>query len=457
MGKVIDADYLVIGAGALGMAFTDVLIDHADVRVALLDRRSTVGGHWLDAYPFVRLHQASEFYGVASTPLGQGRLQSDGPEAGLHERAAGTEVCAYYARVLNARFLPSGKVDFFPECDYRGDGQFVSLRSGERFSVRRGCRIVDARYVAPEIPATTSPPFTSDPSSTVVTVNDLAEVGGGAPAYVIVGSGKTATDACIWLMEQGVDPDAICWVRPRDPWMLNRAVVQPDRAVYLGMAADMMRAAATAADIGDLFLRLEDAGVLLRLDRSVHPTMARTPTLAQWELDRLRSIEHVVRLGHLHHVEPQRLILTEGAVGFRPGAVVVHCAASGLQSPPALPVWTPEVVTLQVIRFPCFAGALIGYVEATRNDDVEKNRLCLPTRFPSTLGDWARFQLEGIRASQAFNADPEVRAWANAALLNLARVPPEDERTPEVAAALGRLSEHTAAGLARLGEFAGGT
>ena len=70
------------------MGFTDALIDHADdVRVALVDRRHGVGGHWLEAYPFVRLHQSSTFYGVASTLLGGARIQADGPEAGLHERA----------------------------------------------------------------------------------------------------------------------------------------------------------------------------------------------------------------------------------------------------------------------------------------------------------------------------------------------------------------------------------
>ena len=74
MTEVVDADYLVVGAGATGMAFTDALIDHADVRVAMVDRRHGVGGHWLDAYPFVRLHQASSFYGVPSTPLGGGRV-----------------------------------------------------------------------------------------------------------------------------------------------------------------------------------------------------------------------------------------------------------------------------------------------------------------------------------------------------------------------------------------------
>ena len=51
------------------MAFTDALIDHADVRVAMVDRLHGVGGHWLEAYPFVRLHQASAFYGVESTLL----------------------------------------------------------------------------------------------------------------------------------------------------------------------------------------------------------------------------------------------------------------------------------------------------------------------------------------------------------------------------------------------------
>ena len=48
MGE-LEVDYLVVGAGAAGMAFTDALVDHADVTVALVDRRAAAGGHWLDA------------------------------------------------------------------------------------------------------------------------------------------------------------------------------------------------------------------------------------------------------------------------------------------------------------------------------------------------------------------------------------------------------------------------
>ena len=56
--KAIETDYLVIGAGAAGMSFTDALIDaDQDCDVVMVDRRHAPGGHWNDAYPFVRLHR----------------------------------------------------------------------------------------------------------------------------------------------------------------------------------------------------------------------------------------------------------------------------------------------------------------------------------------------------------------------------------------------------------------
>src|SRR5919107_1867499 len=114
----------------MGMAFTDALIENADVRVVMVDRRHGVGGHWLDAYPFVRLHQASAFYGVASTLLGGGRRQERGPEAGLHERATVSEISAYYGRVLTDRMLASGRVELLSSSDYGWDRQVVSRISG---------------------------------------------------------------------------------------------------------------------------------------------------------------------------------------------------------------------------------------------------------------------------------------------------------------------------------------
>ncbi len=454
---MVDADYLVIGAGATGMAFTDSLIDHADVRVALVDRRHGVGGHWLAAYPFVRLHQSSTFYGAASTVLGGGRIQSSGPEAGLHERADQPRICGYYSDLLTDRMLASGRVEFFGGCDYLGERAFVSRVSGQVYEVPEGCRIVDARYLSPDIPAESKRRFEVEEGARVIPVNDLVRLEEAPSQYVVVGSGKTATDACIWLLARGVDPDAICWIRPRDPWMLNRALIQPDPAIYLAMFADLMEAAGTALSLPDLFLRLEDAGIMLRVDRSVTPTMAKAPTLGTWELELLRTIEHVVRLGHIESVRRGRIDLRNGSVAVADDAVVVDCAADGLKRPPRVPLWRPEVITLQPIRagFPCFGAALAAYVEATRDDDDEKNRLCAPSSFGNTLADWAAMNVLGVRSSASFGSEPDIKEWSDRVALNPARIPPGYGSSAALDDALGRLQAHLPAGVARLAELSG--
>jgi hypothetical protein len=455
----MQTDYLVVGAGAMGMAFTDALIDHADVHVTVVDRRHMAGGHWEDAYPFVQLHQASVFYGVASTVLGTGAIQQNGPESGLQERARRSEIQAYYEDILRHRFVGSGRVTFLGGSEYRADGAdhlVTSRETGEttRVEVRR--RVVDATYLSPTIPATTPPPFRFGDGARVVAVNELPAVADGAGRYVIVGSGKTATDGIIWLLANGVEPDRITWVRPREPWMLNRAVVQPDPVVALGLAADTMASAAEAESLDDLFLRLEAAGVMLRIDRALVPTMAKTPTLGVWELDLLRTIDDVVRLGHIEHVTASELGLEGGVVPLVPGTFVVHCAASGLQYPPLVPVWSPDMIRLQTIRagFPCFNAALTGYVEATRDDDRERNRLCRSNTLPDNPANWARMQVRGTLASRAFGAEPDIAEWANACALNPARIETARRDEPEVKAATARLGDVAGAGLTRLSELA---
>ena len=456
----LETDYLVVGAGAMGMAFTDALIDHADVHVTLVDRRHAAGGHWQDAYPFVQLHQASLFYGVASTVLGSGAVQKSPPETGLQERARRPEIEAYYNDILHRRFLGSGRVTFLGGSEYHSDGfsHLVTSRvSGEtvRVDVRR--RVVDAAYLSPTIPATTPPPFGVADDAVVVPINELPRLAEVANSYVIVGSGKTATDGIVWLLANGAEPDRIVWVRPRDPWMLNRARVQPDPAVTLGLAADTMAAAADADSLDDLFLRLEAAGVMLRIDTDIVPTMAKTPTLGAWELDLLRTIENVVRLGHIRHVTRREIVLDDGSLPLAPGSLVVHCAAAGLQYPPMVPIWGPDKIRIQMIRagFPCFCAALAGYVEATRDDDRERNRLCPPNTLPDIPADWALMQVRGTAATRTFGAEPDIAAWANGCALNPARIEPSRRDDPAVQTSAARLANVAERGLARMAELAG--
>ena len=138
-----------------------------------------------------------------------------------------------------------------------------------------------------------------------------------------------------------------------------------------------------------------------------------------------------------------------------PDALVVNCAADGLKMPPLVPVWRPEAITVQPVRagFPCMGAALTGYVEATRTDDAEKNRVCRPSSYGNSLTDWARMNVLGMRNAAAFGGEPDIKAWADRVALNPSRVPPERAGSPEVSAVVERLGQHVGRGLARLAEL----
>jgi NAD(P)-binding Rossmann-like domain len=222
----IETDYLVVGAGALGMAFVDSLIDHSDADVAIVDRRHRPGGHWLDSYPFVQLHQPSRFYGVNSTSLGQDRIEPDGMD-GSYERASGAEICGYFDEIMRHRFQGSGRVRFFPMCDYLGERRFRSRVTHEVTDVRVRSRVVDATYMASRVPATDPAPFDVAEGVRCVPVGELTTLENPAAGYVIVGGGKTASDAICWLLDLGTDPEDITWIRPRDTWILNEPSSSP--------------------------------------------------------------------------------------------------------------------------------------------------------------------------------------------------------------------------------------
>ena len=80
-------DYLIIGSGAVGMAFADTLLDESDAHITIVDRHDKPGGHWNDSYSFVTLHQPSAFYGLNSRELGSHRKDDSGPNRGMFEHA----------------------------------------------------------------------------------------------------------------------------------------------------------------------------------------------------------------------------------------------------------------------------------------------------------------------------------------------------------------------------------
>ena len=133
---MLETDYLIIGSGAVGMAFADIILEETKANIIIVDRYQKPGGHWNFAYPFVTLHQPSAFYGVSSTELSNGLRDQIGLNKGMHELATGAEINAYYDDIMKHRFLTSGRVRYFPLCNYSGNGAFESIITGERYQVK---------------------------------------------------------------------------------------------------------------------------------------------------------------------------------------------------------------------------------------------------------------------------------------------------------------------------------
>ncbi len=442
---VIDTDYLVVGAGAAGMAFVDALIADSDADVVMVDRRHRPGGHWNDAYPFVRLHQPSSFYGVNSRVLGHDSIDEVGPNAGLYERATAAEICDYFGRVLDEHLVPSGRVRFFGMCDYvadPGEHQFVSRLTGERTTVRVRRKVVDGTYLETAVPSTHVPSFAVDPDATLIPVNGLVDITDAGTGYTVIGAGKTAMDACTWLVDNGVDPGAIRWIRPRDAWLLDRKFQQPLELVasLIEGVSLSLEAAAQAESVADLFRRLEACGQLIRVDPTVEPTMYRCATVSEGELEALRSIERVVRHGRVAHIGSHEIVLDGDTITTDPRQVHVDCTAAGLTLSPARPIFEPARITLQQVRTcqPTFNAALLAFVEASQDDDAEKNRLCPPNRYPDSATDWISGTRISQRAQDAWAGAPEIGAWMQRSRLDAARGLADHGADPQVQVAFMR-------------------
>lgn len=421
----IEADYLVVGAGAMAMAFIDALVTEAsaaEARVVVVDRNHAPGGHWTMAYPFVRLHQPSAFYGVNSLPLGADTIDQVGWNQGLYELATAGEICAYYDHIMRGRLLPTGRVSYFPMSEYLGDGRFRTL-AGAEYTVRVARRIVDATYMRVTVPAMRPPPYRVAPGVDCVPPGDLPRRG-AYERYVIVGAGKTGIDTCLWLLGHGVEPDRLTWIMPRDSWLLDRETMQPGALFAEKIKASFtaqLRAINDAASVPDLFARLEEAGVLLRIDPAIRPAMYRCATVTRLELEQLRRITDVVRMGHLLSIEADKMVLDRGAVAVSGRELYLDCTADGAEKRAATPIFDPGRITLQSVRGcqQIFSAALIAHVEAAYRDDPLKNELCVPLPHPDTDVDWLRLALADYSNQLRWFDDPDLMSWLSTARLDL--------------------------------------
>lgn len=421
----METDYLVVGAGAMGMAFVDTLLSETTASVVLVDENHQPGGHWNSVYPFVRLHQPSAYYGVNSRPLpSEDRIDESGFNAGFFELASGHDVCAYYDQVMRHHLLPTGRLSYHPSSRYLGGNRFRTLDGREHtVTVRR--RVVDATYLLTVVQSMRPPPFTAAEGVEVVSPGELPRSAARHEHFTIVGGGKTGMDCALWLLRNGVPADRLRWIMPRDSWLLNRAHVQPGEPFLRQLRASIgarMAAVDEARSVEDLFDRLEETENLLRLDPAVRPTMYHCAIVSVVELEQLRLITDVVRLGHLQRAERDRLVLRGGSVPTGP-SLFIDCTTEGLPRPPSVPVFDGDRMVLQSVRGcqQVFSAAFIAHVEAAYQHDDVRNELCVPIPHPDAPLDWLRILLSDNRAHLRWVQDPALMDWLRSARLNVLR------------------------------------
>lgn len=407
------------------MAFVDAVFHESDSTFTIVDRRHAPGGHWNDAYPFVMLHQPAATYGVASRPLGSTVLATTGLNAGSWPLASGGEVASHFHSLMSETLLPSGRVTYLPMTEHLGDGVCVSLLSGQRTTVE-ATTVVDATMLETAIPLTSRRAFDVSPDATCIPPNELPRVATGRRHFTVLGAGKTGLDTVCWLLVNGAAPEQISWVVPRDPWMLNRRIAQPGTTFMSSTAnglAAQTRAVAAAQSIYDLAQRMEAAGVWMRLDPQITPTMYHAATVGEAELEQVRRVRDVVRLGHVVEIELTRLILDGGTHPTPEGTVFVDCTASALRANVGVvrPVFQPGLISLQMLRLgqPTFSAALIGHIEATIGDDDERARLTAVSPMIDTVEDWIAGQAISMRNEAAWASNRAVRKWMAGCRLNI--------------------------------------
>jgi hypothetical protein len=420
---MLETDYLIIGSGAVGMAFADTLLSESDATITIIDRYAKPGGHWNVAYPFVTLHQPSQFYGVASKELSNGIKDETGTNKGLLSLATGAEINAYFDDVMQNTFLTSGRVNYYPSCEYKGNGQFESLVTGEKYQVTTKKKLVDTTILATSVPATHTPSFTVSDGVPFMILNDLPTLKDTSKYFVIIGGGKTGIDACLWLLENQVNPDRITWIVSRDAWLLDRQNTQPVVEFFessFGSIANQLEAISKAKSIPNLFERLEEKGVLLRLDKTVTPKMFHGATVSKLEIEALATIKNVIRLGRVKRIEQEQIILDEGTIPTSINHMHVDCSATAIGKYEIRPIFQEGLITPQTVRSyqPVFSASVIAYAEAHYKDDKAKNQICQVVMLPDYDTDWLRMLSSQLVNQFNWSKDKTLRNWLTGNRLN---------------------------------------
>lgn len=415
----MQADYLISGAGATALSFLDVLLSESDATVVIVDRRDAPGGHWNDAYPFVRLHQSASFYGVNSRPLGKTRAPGQDYLHPHYELSTKSEILHYFHDLMEG-YVASGRVTYLRNSEHLGDGRVRHLITGKETQIDVTRKIVHAGVWGDmgSIPSTHEPKFEVGSGTVCVPINDMPRHAPDHDHFCVIGAGKTGMDAAVWLLDQGVDPKRITWVRPTDYWLFNREKIlnHPDLFMTtVGTFLKELEILGSVSTVDDYCAAMEAAGTWHRIDPSFTPTGFHAAVCSPREIALLASITSVVRKGYVTAVAPGKITLTDGAQEMPKDTLYVDCSASAGQIMPKdmPPVFDGDTINLQLIRpfQPLFGAALIAFLEAKVPDDAARAACTNIVNFHHTPAQYIAEMLPAMMNQGAWSKVPPVKEW----------------------------------------------
>ena len=355
----LTCDYLVVGAGTACLSFVDVVLARRkEATFVIVDRLSAPGGHWTMAYPYVRLHQPSAYYGVNSLPLSKTDKKGNEP-FDQNIRASAKEICDYFRKVVD-NFEATGRVKTYFETNYEGEARdenekrnvdsnsysdpkakithIITTKDGETIFV--DCTKVvrcESNVVVPSM--RDSLPFPIDDSAEWVNPNKLPDILGSNLLhnnYLVVGGGKTGVDAVIYLLKSGkVTHDQITWIVPRPSWYFVSTYLQskdrPGKLFWKDAVENILKPLLNANSSKEAFLNMEKRGVTQRVDPNDghFPLIFKGATVSQDDMDNLRKIRNIVKLkGRVTSITDREVIFANGAhsIPFSPSnTLVIDC------------------------------------------------------------------------------------------------------------------------------------
>merc|ERR1719244_1848812 len=190
--------------------------------------------------------------------------------------------------------LATGRVKYFPLCEYKGEGRFVSLvQEGLEYQVEVKRKIVNGTMLETQVPSTRPPQYEVTSDVTLIPINGLSRLNRHWSKYVVIGAGKTGLDALLFLLDQNIPEDKIQWIVSNDCWYFNRDPFTKDACID-ELIKNQFDGIMKAKNVDDLYKIWEGSEVFMRFDKTVEPTKMRAATVSSEELNRLQKIKDIV-------------------------------------------------------------------------------------------------------------------------------------------------------------------